>query len=83
MNCPYCKESITVFSVGKDSSGKGNVCPHCKEAVKVAFSIPALLLWMIPATILIVLLYPWLGVIATMLGGSAALFLSLRVKPVA
>ncbi len=49
----------------------------------MSFSILALLLWMVPATILVVLLYPWLGVIGTMLGGSAALFLSLRVKPVA
>ena len=83
MDCPYCKKSVTVFSVEKDGSGKGTVCPHCKKGVKVSFSIPALLLWLVPAVILVVLLYPWLGMVATVLGGSAALFLSLRIKPVA
>ena len=74
---------MTVFSVGKGDSGKGNACPHCKEPVKISFSVPALLLWLIPATFLVVFLYPWLGVIGTVLAGSAALFLSLRIKPVA
>lgn len=83
MDCPYCKKTITVFSVEKHSSGKGNICPHCKEAVKIFFSIPALLLWMVAAIIIVVLLYPWLGMVATLLAGSAALFLSLRIKPAA
>lgn len=63
--------------------GKGNVCPHCNGAVKVFLSIPALLLWLVPAIVVVVFLYPWLGFIATMLAGSAALFLSVRIRAVA
>lgn len=74
---------MTVFSVEKNASGAGNACPHCKAPVKVTVSIPALLLWLVPAIIVTVLLYQWLGKIATVLAGSAVILLSIRVRPVA
>lgn len=83
MDCPHCNKPMTVFSVKKDGSGKGNACPHCGGTVKVFLSLPALLLWLVPAVVVVLLLYPWLGVVATVLAGSAALFLSVRIKPVA
>lgn len=83
MDCPYCKKPVTVFSIEHHGSGKGNACPHCKQAIKLSLGIPALLLWLIPAVVLVVLAYPWLGTIGTVLAGSAALLLSLRIRPVA
>lgn len=80
MDCPHCRKPMTVFSVKKDGSGKGNACPHCDGAVKVFLSLPALLMWLVPAVIVVVFLYPWLGFVATMLAGSAALFLSIRIR---
>ncbi len=81
MQCPHCQKKVTVFSVKKAPTGKGQLCPHCGGALKVSFSILALLGWCVAACIVTVLLYPMLGRIATVLAGSAALYLSLRIKP--
>ena len=81
MQCPHCQKNVTLFLVKQAPTGKEQLCSHCGGGLKVTFSVPALLGCFVAAVVVTLLLYPMLGRVATVLAGSAAILLSLRLKP--